>query len=589
MTERNQERIKRLLGSLYGSEQVEQINAHLLQQLAEFQQSTKREFRRSDKLFSQKDVVVITYGDLLQQADEPPLVTLQKFFTRRLADVVNTVHILPFYPYSSDDGFSVIDYTSVNPALGTWGHIEQFRQHGIRLMFDAVINHVSAESDWFAAFKAREAPYRDYFISVDPSLDLTAVTRPRALPLLTPVETVNGTEYVWTTFSSDQIDLNYQNPSTLLDMIGVLLEYINHGASIIRLDAIAYLWKEIGSSCIHLPQTHAVIQLLRSVVDEVAPGVLLITETNVPHDENVSYFGDGENEAHMVYNFSLPPLAAHALLTGSSRFLSQWATGLETPSRQTAFFNFTASHDGIGVRPVTGLLDAESLDVLLRSAINGGGAVSSKTNSDGTTSPYELNVTYFDLVNSGRPDDTQDLQARRFLVSQAIMLELAGVPAIYLHSLLGSRNYAEGVQQTQHPRTINREKLDTQKVEQALDDMTTLRHAVFTGYRSLLEIRMQEKAFHPIGAQTVLDGGSSVFAVLRQSPDGTESLLALNNITSEQIAVEIDIPYTSQTIWSWVDLLTGVGYESAEGQFKASLAPYQTIWAKSRISSYLSK
>lgn len=581
MTERNQERIQQLLVFLYGSEQAEQTTAHLLRQLAEFRQSTKRRFQRSDELFSQKDIIVITYGDLLRQADEPPLVTLRNFFTRRLAEVINSVHILPFYPYSSDDGFSVIDYTSVNPTLGTWDHVEQFRQHGIRLMFDAVINHVSAESNWFAAFKAGEAPYRDYFISVDPSLDLTAVTRPRALPLLTPVETVNGTEHVWTTFSSDQIDLNYQNPSTLLDMIGVLLEYIDHGASLIRLDAIAYLWKEVGTSCIHLPQTHAVIQLLRAVVDEIAPGVLLITETNVPHNENVSYFGDGANEAHMVYNFSLPPLAAHALLTGSSRFLSQWAASLKTPSRQTAFFNFTASHDGIGVRPVTGFLDDENLDVLLKSAIDGGGAVSSKTNSDGTTSPYELNVTYFDLVNSSRPDDPQDMQVRRFLVSQAIMLELAGVPGIYLHSLLGSRNYTEGVQQTRHPRTINREKLDAQKVEQALDDTTTLRHAVFKGYRSLLGIRMQEKAFHPIGAQTILDGGNSVFAVLRQSPDGTESLLALNNITGEQVAVEIDIPDTPRTSLSWVDLLTGVRYESAVGQFKASLDPYQTIWAKS--------
>jgi sucrose phosphorylase len=287
----------------------------------------------------------------------------------------------------------------------------------------------------------------------------------------------------------------------------------------------------------------------------------------------------------MVYNFSLPPLTAHAILTGSSHILSDWAASLKAPSQQTTFFNFTASHDGIGVRPVTGILNDDDLEVLLRHTVKGGGAVSSKTNPDGTSSPYELNITYYDLLNSGRPADSQDLQVQRFLVSQAIMLELAGVPGIYMHSLLGSRNYAEGVRLTGQSRTINREKLEAQSVEQALDDPSTLRHAVFNGYRALLEVRTQERAFHPIGRQTILEGGENAFAVLRQSPDGTESLLALNNITAEQVTVEIDIPYIQGTRLAWVDLLTGTTHESAGGQLKATLVPYQTIWAKSGFAA----
>src|SRR5690606_35016656 len=108
--------------------------------------------------------------------------------------------------------------------------------------------------------------------------------------------------------SADQVDLNFKNPAVLLATTRALLFYVEHGAKFIRLDAIAYLWKEIGTPCIHLPQTHQVIQLMRAVLDEVAPDVRLITETNVPHPDNISYFGAGTNEAQLVYNFALPPL-----------------------------------------------------------------------------------------------------------------------------------------------------------------------------------------------------------------------------------------------------------------------------------------
>jgi len=582
MGESNSRRIQEILLFLYGTETGEQTYQKLRKRLDRFHLPARQDIPRSDELFSEQDIVLITYGDLLQRQDEPPLVTLQKFITERLADVINVVHILPFYPYSSDDGFSVVDFTAVDPNLGTWEDIEHFQGDGFRLMFDAVINHVSSKSDWFTAFRSDDPVYRDYFITIDPSVDLSGVTRPRALPLLTPVETVNGTEHVWATFSADQIDLNFQNPATLLHIIDILLDYVTHGAKVIRLDAIAYLWKEIGTTCIHLPQTHAIIQLLRAAIEEVAPGVLLITETNVPHDENVSYFGDGSNEAHMVYNFSLPPLTAHAILTESTRTLSKWAASLETPSEQTVFFNFMASHDGIGVRPVADILNADELNVLLKQTVEAGGAVSSKTNSDGSISPYELNIAYFDLLNGNHSKDSQDVKVQRFLISQAIMLELAGIPGIYIHSLLGSRNYTKGVRATGQLRAINREKLAVQQVEQALDDGSSLRQAVFTGYRSLLEVRTRERAFHPTGSQMILDGGEHVFAVLRQSPNEAQHILALNNISYEQATVEVQIPGLLRDRHIWVDLLTKTEHKTSEGRLNVTLAPYQTIWAKAR-------
>jgi glycosidase len=581
MTSSHRDTIRRLLEYLYGPAAGGACFDHLTLRLDAFRQGTTRRFRRKDTLFSKRDIIVITYGDMLRRPGEAPLRTLLDFHSTYLSDVVNTLHILPFYPYSSDDGFSVIDYRAVDPALGTWADIERFAQHDFRLMFDAVINHISVQSEWFQRFLAGDEAYRDYFITVDPATDLSMVTRPRALPLLTPFETARGIRYVWTTFSADQVDLNYANPRVLCDILDVLLFYVERGADVIRLDAIAYLWKEPGTSCIHLPQTHAVVRLMRAVLDDVAPGVLLITETNVPHEENISYFGDGTDEAHLVYNFSLPPLVAHAILTGSARHLTEWAATLEAPSLQTTFFNFTASHDGIGIRPVTGILSDDDVGILLDATRANGGAISSKTNPDGSTSPYELNITYFDLLNGEGADIPIATQVDRFLVSQAIMLALAGVPGIYLHSLLGTRNYDEGVRQTGHPRTINRHKLDVAEVIDSLGDETTLRHAVFEGYRDLLTVRTAEAAFHPNAAQRVLDLHDAVFTLLRRSTETGETIIAMHNVSGKPATIGIDLASQGVPVGKMpVNLTSPADYHVDGSTLHVALAPYQTTWLK---------
>ncbi len=411
--------------------------------------------------------ILITYGDQLHDADQPPLRTLAEFCDTHLRGVVDGIHLLPFYPYSSDDGFSVIDYKQVNPALGTWDDVARVGQH-FHLMFDGVINHISAQSEWFKAFLRDDPKYRDYFIVVEGDPDLSQVVRPRALPLLTEFTTPSGVKKVWTTFSADQIDLNYANPDVLLDIIDVLLFYVAHGAELIRLDAIAYLWKEIGTSCLHLPQTHRVIQLLRAILDEVAPHVALITETNVPHQDNLSYFGDGHNEAQLVYNFALPPLTLHTFHTGDASALTQWAASLTLPSDETTFFNFLASHDGIGLNPARGILRDDEITALVDRVVAHGGRVSYKSNPDGSTTPYELNINYFDALSDPNSSEPLALQIDRFVAAHAIMLALSGVPGIYFHSLFGSRGWPEGVTITGQNRTINRQKFDRAEVEREL-------------------------------------------------------------------------------------------------------------------------
>jgi glucosylglycerate phosphorylase len=462
--------ITALLASLYGAPIAGRVAGQIGELLDEFRPRLPQPSGPRGPLdLTGRDALLITYGDMVRAEGQAPLRTLAEFCDERLRDVMSGVHILPHFPYTSDDGFSVTDCFAVNPDLGSWEDVSRLGE-SFDLMFDAVFNHMSAQGEWFKKFLADEPAYRDFFVTVQGRPDLSRVVRPRALPLLTEFPSATGPRQVWTTFSADQVDLNFKNPSVLLATLRALLLYVEQGARFIRLDAIAYLWKEIGTTCIHLPQTHQVIQLWRAVLDEVAPHVLLITETNVPHRDNVSYFGDGANEAQLVYNFALPPLVLHALLRGDATHLTRWAQSLVLPSDRVTFFNFLASHDGIGLNPARGILPDGEIDFLVERCQAHGGFINYKHNADGSKSPYEMNVVYFDAVNDPAADEPLELQVSRFMVSQAILLALRGLPAIYFHSLFGSRNDREAALTSGINRRINRQKFDRAALESGLAD-----------------------------------------------------------------------------------------------------------------------
>ena len=518
--------------------------------------------------FSQEDVFLITYGDTLKNEGERPLETLYKFSLRHFKDVFSTIHILPFSPFSSDDGFSVIDFFTVNPELGTWKDIRRLGRE-FQLMFDLVLNHVSAKSMWFQNYLAEKPNFEDLAIEVDPLADLSMVTRPRSLPLLTRFnKTSDEPVYVWTTFSPDQIDLNYKSLEVLKQMVKALLFYVEQGATSIRLDAVAYIWKEIGTTCIHLPQAHQMVQFFRSILNVVAPDVLLITETNVPHNENMSYFGDGHNEAQMIYNFTLPPLLFYTFAREDSTVLSEWAKDLKVTSDSNTFFNFTASHDGIGVRPLEGILPKAEIDKLIDVVKENGGRVSYKRNPDGSDSPYELNITYVDALLA--PGATKNSwHAQKFLASQSIQYALPGVPASYLHSVLGSRNWEVGVRQTQRARTINREKLQVDDVLSQLKDPETLRYQIFYRYIKMIKTRRKQPAFHPNADFEILGIDPRVFVIARYAKD--QELYAVTNISSKRITASLSSVGAPVRM---KDIITGEIFRTDA----LKLNPYQLLW-----------
>lgn len=519
--------------------------------------------------WDEQDVVLITYADQFREAGKPTLSTFSRFYQQHLQSTFPLVHLLPFFPWSSDDGFSVIDYHQVDPQCGDWQDIARLHQE-TRLMFDFVCNHMSSRSAWFRHFLAQDPGWNDFFISMQPATDLSAVTRPRTSPLLTPFKMADGdTRFIWTTFSADQIDLNFANPEVLLRMVNVLLDYLIRGADYVRLDAVGYMWKTPGTRCIHLEKTHQLVKLFRAIADHVAPGTVIITETNVPHQDNISYLGNGHDEAQMVYQFSLPPLVLHAIHTGSARALRQWACSLDLSSNDTTFFNFLASHDGIGLNPARGILSEVEIVALVRDLALEGALVSYKNNPDGTTSPYEINVTYLDALNSEADDDATRL--KRFLLAHAILLVFPGVPAIYIQSILGGRNHYDGVRAAGHNRAINRQKYDLQQIEAALAGDDWLRQQVYTRLGQLIQLRRRQPAFHPDNPMTIYDSENAVLVLSRHQPESGDGLLCVFNLSGRSVMTQLPVAHTLQ------DVVSG---EKIDGTQPVKLDAWQFMWLR---------
>jgi glucosylglycerate phosphorylase len=527
--------------------------------------------------FDQRDAILITYGDSFDQAGLPPLRALCDFAERHLSNRLSTVHVLPFFPYSSDYGFSVIDHEGVDPRLGSWKDVAELGSR-FKLMFDLVLNHVSVQHEWFQRFLRCEPPYDRFFITVDPATDLSTVTRPRTSPLLTPFDTVKGRRWVWTTFSADQVDLDYRNPEVLLRMVEVILTYVERGAGLLRLDAVGYLWKEVGTPSVHLAQTHEVVKLFRDVLDLVAPQVAIVTETNVPHRDNVGYFGDGRDEAQVVYQFPLAPLVLDAFARADAGRLAAWAGQLSTPSPATTFLNFLASHDGIGVVPAMGLLSTEEVADLVRGVIARGGEVSYKREPDGRESPYELNATLFDAL-SGPAEGPEPWRTRldRFVCAHAICLALAGVPGVYVHSLFGTPNDREGYARSGWKRDLNHRRVDLPALERALDDASSEPAQVFDRMAGLLEARRSTPAFHPASSQRVHSPSPAVLAVVRGRYGG-ETLLALQNVSPMPQPVGAHLVEEALGGAEAQDLLTGRRFDFAVSP--AELEAYEVLWLR---------
>ncbi len=514
---------------------------------------------------SEKNVYLITYGDSIYEEGVPTIRTLNKFLKENIEDTITDVHILPMFTYTSDDGFSVVNYMEINKDLGDWEDIKNLSKD-YRLMYDFVANHISKSSSWFKGYLNDEEKYKNYFIKADNNFDSKNVVRPRTSPLFHEYKGENGLKTAWTTFSEDQIDVNFGHFPVFLEMTDILLNYAQNGATSIRLDAIGFLWKESGTSCMHLPQTHAIIEIWRMLLDYFKPNTQIITETNVPHKENISYFGDTTNEANMVYQFALPPLVLHTLTTHNSKKLNEWAKTIDKVSNTATYFNFLSSHDGIGMRPTEGILSGEEKQLLVDKVIKNGGKVSYKNNTDGSKSVYELNINYNDAIINSEEDIELESQINKIVASNSILLSCVGVPAIYYHSLLGSKNDYKGLEDSGINRRINRERLEFSRISTELK-LDERRKKIFNRIKELIKIRKEHSAFSPFASQKVLNLGENIFALERFNEYTKEKITFIVNIDSKISKVN--------SIISGKDIITG-----REISDSIELKPYEFLWIK---------
>jgi len=522
--------------------------------------------------WDESDVALITYLDTFYNNDEKNIQTLEQVLKTYLQDNVSIIHLLPFFPYSSDDGFAVIDYLKIKKGLATWSDIKKLSLK-YKIMADLVINHCSSQSEWFQQFLNNQLPGKSYFLDYKDKFDTSKIVRPRSHDLLQIFKTKKSEKFVWCTFSRDQVDLNFKNKDVLIEFLKIIKFYLDQGISILRLDAVAFLWKKLGTNCINLNETHEVIKLFRLLLDASSQKTFLITETNLPNKENLDYFGNG-NEAQLIYNFSLPPLILYSMLYGNSTILRKWLMSMPPPMEGTTYFNFIASHDGIGIRPAEGLISEKNIKAILRRMKEFGGEVSYRK-VENKNKPYEINIALIDALK-GTIDNLDNFQIERFICAHAIMLSLEGIPAIYVHSFFGTENDYSGMQSTKQKRSINRKRYNLKDLRNKMNKKT-INSTVLKQLNSLISIRKKQPAFHPNATQFTLNLGEKIFALWRQCQNRKQSIFVLCNITSQKQPVdlnEINLIFNK----NWIDLISNKKIESK----KISLKPYQTMW----ISNY---
>ena len=529
----------------------------------------------TSKNWSQKSSFLITYADSIKSENDSPLLVLNQFLQKYI-DSIDSIHILPFMPSSSDSGFSVIDYYKIDGKLGDWKDLNLISKNK-NIMIDIVLNHASRNSKWFANFLKGSGQGHDFFKVVNDWNGIAQIERPRSSELFQKIQTVDGEKKVWCTFSHDQIDLDFSNPDVLLEFLKIIKFYIKKNIKIFRLDAVAFLWKKQNTSCINLQETHHIIKLIRFVSTLIDKNIILITETNIPSKENLSYFGNND-EAHWIYNFTLSPLILFTLLSGNCSQLRKWSMTMPPAQEGNAYFNFLASHDGIGLRPVEGKLDSTELYRLINKMRDLGGKISYKTSQWGEEIPYEINITYLDSLKSTFNGE-EKFQIKRFICAHTIMFAMEGIPAIYIHSFLGTKNDHKAIAAGEGNRSINRFKWDKKDIYKILEDKNSNNFYIMSKLNSLLNIRSKQPAFHPNATQFTLNLGDEVFGLWRQDKKRKQSIFSIYNVTPKSVKLSLQKINLIETE-KWIDLISGEALKDIDDDIL--LKPYQSLW----ISNY---
>ena len=563
------EKVKQYLFQIYSNDlSKKQINNLFLNIKSIFTQPMKRS---KNELWSEKDFLLITYADSIKKNNQKNLITLNSFL-KKYCKEFSYIHILPFFPFSSDDGFAVEDYKKIKIEHGSWKDLKKITKT-FDIMVDLVINHCSSNNKLFKNFLEDKNPGKDFFINSEKKFPKSnKIVRPRSSDLSKKVLVDRKNTYVWCTFGHDQVDFDFRNPNVLLYFFEIIKFYLDQDIKALRLDAVAFLWKELGTRCINLPQTHNIIRLIRLIIDRFYNKTLIITETNIPSHENLTYFGNN-NEAHCIYNFSLAPLLIHAVVSGNSFYLKKWSRGMPPAQENNSYLNFLSTHDGIGMRPVEGILPENEIQKYFNFFKKQGGLFSYRTNA-GKKSVYEVNITLLEAFKECY-NGKDKFVLERFILAHTILFSMEGIPAIYIQNYLGSKNDNAKVKKTNSFRSINRRNWNFDSLVKIFKNKSNINSKILHSLNRLMVLRKKQIAFHPNATQFTLQLGDIFFGIWRQSIDRSQSIFCISNLTNVKQKISLlDINLISTN--NWFDILSNKKIKNIGDEL--FFKPYQTFW-----------
>jgi glycosidase len=615
--------ILRKLSFVYGSE-AEELFLEIVQLLDSFlEQQPKAPDQSIPNVlhipkFSHKDIILNSYPDSIISESTSPLAALRKFGEEFLSNTINGIHILPFYPWDTDRGFSVLDYYEVDPRNGSWQDIRAIASTFDSLMIDVVINHASIDNSIVQQALLKQ-DYHNYVLTFDdqnkPSHDeLVKITRARPSPVLTRYALVKdsfdndkatlvhpeekGQGWVWTTFSRSntpdgnidtrQVDFNFKNSKVFIEFLKIILEYISHGARWIRLDAIGYLWKEIGTNCLHRPQTHVITQLYSEILALLESfSIVLIAEVNEPQEKALQYLGlTEEPESDMIYLFTHFPLAVHAILSGTAKYYMNWLPSL-IPAIGKLFVTVLGTHDGMGQKPIGDWLPSSEKEFLQTTLVNKHGALPNFAHlSGGQKIIYELCSTPWSFINPKNSKHDRKIAIRRYSAVFTLGLMIKGVPSIYINGLLGIPNSEETLDEN---RTVNRQRLNESELLNILRDEANINSQILTELLRITEIRQNEPSFDLAGRFKPVTIHDSIVSIILSSNDQKDNLLAMVNVSNEIVNLKLDLKNLGgnkqRPEIHLVDILANeiIRETSNISEISVMLEPYQARWIKSQF------
>jgi amylosucrase len=519
---------------------------------------------------------------------------------------VTYLHLMPLFlapEGNNDGGYAVSSYRQTDPRLGTMEDLErlagELRREGISLVLDFVFNHTSDEHEWARRALAGEPEYANYyFIFPDRTMpdaysrtlrEIFPDVRPGSFTELRPSDGAPPV-WVWTTFHSFQWDLNYGNPAVFASMAEEMLLLANRGAEILRLDALAFTWKEMGTPCENLPQVHTLVQAFNAVARIAAPALLFKSEAIVHPDEVARYIS--EDECQISYNPLLMALMWEALATGETRLLEHSMRGRFRIGECCAWANYVRSHDDIGWTfddaearqlGINGFDHRRFLNAFYMGRFPGSFALGLPFGENPRTGDARISGTAASLaglesaLQEAGDAGSIELAVRRILLLYGIALSIGGIPLIYMGDEIGTLNdysFRDDPAKAEDSRWVHRPRTDWDRVAHR-DDPNTIEGRVYEGMRRMIEVRKGCPAMAGGDTEIVGTGNPRLFAYVRQG--GDERVLVLANFSGEEQWVPANLLRLYGLGHAFRDLLSGASL-TVEGDGSVVLGPYGSLW-----------